>query len=252
MVKLFIGTPAFDGRVHVAYSIALAETVLSLASCTVGVQIHITTAGSLLVAERNRILKTFLETDCTHILCVDSDIAWSYKDVKKFLDYDVDIVAACYLSRLDGKGFFLRPFYNPNQSVQLGPHNLIKAEYIPAGFMLIKREVIEKMNAHFQHLYFQPKIDSVNGQTGYLLFNTEIHDGEFWGEDYVFCRRVREAGIEILVDPHVVLDHAGNKGALIQGLTSNREEMMPNPFAVPASLEEPELYLQAPKESETP
>ena len=98
-------------------------------------------------------------------------------------------------------------------------------EYIPAGFMLIKRHVIERMIAHFSHLYFEPKNEKLKHENGYCLFDTEIKDGEFWGEDYVFSRRVREAGFEIWIDPFVEFDHAGTRGAFYQALTDKKEEV---------------------------
>ena len=96
--------------------------------------------------------------------------------------------------------------------------------YIPAGFMLMKRHVIERMTAHFAHLYFEPKHKDYKHENGYCLFNTEIVDGEFWGEDYVFSRRIREAGFEILVDQLIEFDHAGTRGALIQALSEKSPE----------------------------
>ena len=46
-------------------------------------------------------------------------------------------------------------------------------------------------------------------------------EGEFWGEDYVFCRRARQAGFKIWIDPSIKLDHAGIVGAFIECLTDN-------------------------------
>ena len=93
-------------------------------------------------------------------------------------------------------------------------------QYIPAGFMLLKRCVIEKMIQKHPETRFEPK-DKKN-PSGYALFNTEIYEGEFWGEDFVFCRRAREAGVEIWVDPMIQFDHAGNIGALAEILTNEK------------------------------
>lgn len=218
MTKIFFATPAFDGRVHVQYAIALAETSILLASHSIGIQLNINCSGSLLVAERNRLNKAFLASDCTHLLCIDSDLGWPPQAVKAMIDHDVDFVAGLYPARGETT-FLFRPVLNEDTSLVKNEKNLLKMNYIPAGFMLIKRHVIERMNSHFAHLYFEPKNDKLKHENGYCLFNTEVIDGEFWGEDYVFCRRVREAGFDIWVDPLIEFDHAGSRGAFIQALS---------------------------------
>jgi len=218
-MKVFIATPAFDGRVHVQYAVALAETHTLLASHRIDIQVNINSSGSLLVAERNRLNKAFLASDCTHMLCIDSDLGWPAGAVKAMLDHDVDFVAGLYPARGEKNVFMFRPVYKEDKSIEKTEKNLLKMNYIPAGFMLIKRHVIERTTAHFSHLYFEPKHKDFKHENGYCLYNTEIVDGEFWGEDYVFSRRVREAGFEILVDPLIEFDHAGTRGALIHALS---------------------------------
>ena len=222
-MKLFIATPAFDGRVHVPYAISIMETHTLLASKGIEVKANINTSGSLLVAERNRLNKAFLATDCTHMLCVDSDLGWPCHAVLAMLEHDVDFVAGLYPARGE-KRFLFRPVVNEDQSIVKNEKNLLKMNYIPAGFMMIKRHVIERMNSHFAHLYFEPKNEKLKSENGYCLFDTEVWEGEFWGEDYVFCRRVREAGFDIWVDPLIEFDHAGTRGAFIQALTDKKEE----------------------------
>lgn len=224
MTKVFIATPAFDGRVHVQYAVALAETHSLLASNGISIQININSSGSLLVAERNRLNKAFLASDCTHILCIDSDLGWPAGAVKALIDHDVDFVAGLYPVRGGAKEFLFRPVYNEDKSICSDGYGLLKMNYIPSGFMLIKRHVIERMTAHFSHLYFEPKHKDFKHENGYCLFNTEVVEGEFWGEDYVFSRRAREAGFDIWVDPLIEFDHAGTRGALIQALTNKKEE----------------------------
>src|ERR1035438_461861 len=168
MIKVFLATPAFSGKVNVAYAIALTETFALLASKGIQTQISIHISGSLLVAERNRLNKAFLASDCTHMLCVDSDLAWPAQAVPAMLEYDVDFVAGCYPAR--GENIFLfRPAYLPNSAIETNGKNLIKMEYIPAGFMLIKRCVIEKLHEVFAHEYFKPKNPSEAHEDGFCI-----------------------------------------------------------------------------------
>jgi hypothetical protein len=221
-MKLFIATPAFDGKVHVPYALSLSDTVMHLSTKNVPVMTLINVSGSLLCAERNRLLKAFLETDCTHILCIDSDLGWNPESVFTLLEKDVDVVVGCYPARQE-RIFLFRPAENEDKSLVVDfEKQLIKVEYVPAGFMLIKRDVIETMVHSFPETYFKPK--DGKSPDGHALFNTEVREGEFWGEDYVFCRRIRECGFNIWADPQLMFNHAGVVGSLSEVLTDKRPE----------------------------
>jgi len=224
-MKLMIATPAFSGKVNVSYALSLSDTVLLLAQHNIQVEICIHSSGSLLVAERNRLNKAFLKSDCTHMLCIDSDIAWPPRAVLAMLNYDLDFVGGCYPARGE-KIFLFRPVYNPDRSVVVSEKKLVKMNYIPAGFLLMKRCVLEKMHEHFKEDYFKPKDPKYEKDDGFCLFNTEVRDGEFWGEDFVFCRKVREAGFDIWVDPLIEFDHDGLRGMLMNCLTNEPEKKM--------------------------
>lgn len=223
-MKLMIATPAYSGKVDIPYALSLANTMHLLQMHQIEVQPLITASGSLLVAERNRIIEAFWNSDCTHILCIDGDLGWPAQAVLAMLESKKEFVAGVYPARGTEKTFLFRPELNPNGTIVNDKH-LLKMQYIPAGFMLLTRSAIEKMrNAHVD-LYFEPKDKSnLNPQAGYCFFNTEVWQGEFWGEDFVFCRKAREAGVDIWVDPLIQFDHAGTLGMLMESLTPNREQ----------------------------
>lgn len=224
MTKIFIATPAFDGKVNVAYACSLADTRLYLSSNAIESIMRIHTSGSLLVRERNDLIKAFLESDCTHMLFIDSDIAWNPIDVQRMINFDEDFVAALYPARGPERCFLFRGVYGENKQMQISEKKLLEMEYVPAGFMLLKRNTLQKMIDFFPDLYYEPKEESLKHTRGYCLFDTEIWDGEFWGEDYVFCRRARQAGFKIWIDPTIRLDHAGISGAFVEVLTDQPQK----------------------------
>lgn len=224
MTKIFLATPAYDGKVHVQYAIAMAETHTLLASQGIILQVQIHCSGSLITAERNRLLEKFIESDADYLLCIDSDLGWPPMAIMEMIKHDVDIVCGIYPTRKDNM-FLFRPCKNENQSVVKNNKGLLKMEYVPAGFMLIKRHVIEKMREFHANTKFVPKIQNEQMFSGYALFNTEVWEGEFWGEDYYFCRKAREAGFDIWVDPLVEFDHAGTRGMLLNVLSNARPNL---------------------------
>jgi hypothetical protein len=223
-MKIMIGTPAYANSVTPAYAISLSQTVLLLAQNGIEVFPLIPPSGSLLVAERNRILEAFWQSDCTHLLCIDSDLGWPAEAVLAMLQQNKDFIAGVYPARKLENKFIFRPVTNKDGSL-VNEEHLIKAEYIPAGFMLLSRNCISKMRDKFPELYYSPKDSrAVMEESTYCLFNTEVYEGEFWGEDYVFCRRAREAGNEIWIDPLIQFNHAGQVGMLMDILQRGVDE----------------------------
>jgi hypothetical protein len=223
MSSVFIATPAFNGQVNVQYAISLSETAASLKAFGHEVVMRISTSGSLLVAERNRLVQQFWDSGYEYMLCIDSDLGWPAQAVLAMLDQKKDFVCGVYPARgTQGKEFCFRPAKNPDDSIIQDRH-LLKMEYIPSGFMLIRRSAIQKLRDKFPELYYCPKNPVNNPPSGYCFFNTEVWEGEFWGEDYVFCRRLRDAGVEIWCDPLIEFDHAGDRGMLLRMLQSQPE-----------------------------
>lgn len=211
--SVMIATPCYGGSVNIQYCLSFASTTEALHSHGIGVSHHIVTSGSLLVAERNRIVQAFWESDCTHLLCIDGDLGWPAQAVLAMMDADKEFVAGVYPARGDQKCFLFRPVVNDDGTI-VNDRHLLKMQYIPAGFMLISRSAIQKMRDKYPELYYEPKDKRNNPEPGYCFFDTEVYEGEFWGEDFVFCRRAREAGVDIWVDPLIQFDHAGTVGML--------------------------------------
>lgn len=221
-IKLFIATPAFEGKTTVPYSISLSETVSLLMKNHIQVEYRIVTSGSLLCAERNRLVKSFLESDCTHMLCIDADLGWPAQAVLALLSKKLPFVGGLYPARTE-KAFLFRPCLKEDGSIVTDPEKgVLKMSYIPAGFMLIERSCLEKIISDHPETAFVPKDPRL--PSGHALFNTEVYEGEFWGEDYVFCRRAVESGFDIWIDPLIQFDHAGNIGMFAEMLTEQKPE----------------------------
>ena len=222
-----IATPAYNGKVNVQYALCLANTISLLNSNGIEVVPLIPASGSLLVAERNRIIEAFWQSDCTHLLMIDSDLGWPPEAVLAMLSTNKELIGGVYPARREPDIFLFRPIVDNNGSIVTEKH-LLKVEYIPAGFMLLSKQAIKKLRDKFPELYYEAKNKEIdNFLIGYCFFNTEVWEGEFWGEDFVFCRRAREAGIDIWVDPLIQFDHDGTLGMLINSLSESPNEHKP-------------------------
>lgn len=224
--KIFVSTPAYEGRLHVHYAMMLLDLQKILEHAGFEVIVRIPVGSSLLVADRNRIIQMFWETEADYLLCIDADLAFDPNYIIKFInemiETDKDFIGGVYPSR-DGKGFHFRPaLQEDDKIVQCKKTGLLKMEYIPAGCMLMTRNLISKMRDFYPELYYSPKDKRSQSESAYCFFDTQVWEGEFWGEDYVFCRRVRDAGFDIWVDPTIQFNHAGVMGSLMETLTDKK------------------------------
>ena len=163
----------------------------------------------------------------------DADIGFDYEDIIKMLWHDKDIMTGSYpiknirwdkVSQLvkqdvepkDLMAKSLRYVINPVKDrrgvveVDNGAINIYDAG---TGFMLIKREVIEKMIEEYPHLKFKDDTGSLSEEEKkwtYAFFNSYIDtDGRFLSEDYGFCRYWQDMGGSVWVDPTIDMLHLG-------------------------------------------
>jgi len=90
--------------------------------------------------------------------------------------------------------------------------NLAKVRHIATGFMMIKRNVIEKMSQAFPSTKY---VDDVNflkkeeNEFAYALFDCGVEEGHYFSEDWLFCHRWTKMGGSIWMDVSIALTHTG-------------------------------------------
>jgi hypothetical protein len=191
---------------------------------------------SLITRARNDLTFSFLQTPATHLMFIDADINFKAEDVFKMISYDKDIVTGAYPTKtinwenMSGKKDMSIQGLQQNSvryasgtsSAAKTKEGLLEVVDGATGFMLIKREVIERMIKHYPETRYIPEVydePSQKGMPKYALFDTMIENGRYLSEDYTFCRRWQNMGGKIYVDPTIILDHVGTytfKGSSIQ------------------------------------
>ena len=90
--------------------------------------------------------------------------------------------------------------------------NITKVRHIATGFMMIKREVIEKMMVAFPSTKYTDDVSFLlpNENTyAYALFECGVEDDHYYSEDWMFCHRWSKIGGDIYVDVSINLTHIG-------------------------------------------
>ena len=218
--SLFIAIPAYDGKLNIKTAFALAQLMPKALSLGVSVFLSDMSGCSIITMARNSLVNEFLKTDATDMLFIDADVIVTPDDVLRLLAQHTgrDVTAGMYPRRAKDKRFFLDIAFDEKGDFVFDG-SLMKVNRVGTGFMMVSREIIEKMiSAHPEWQYQNKEGDG----TVAALFDFAIKDGNFVGEDYLFCDRVRELGGEIWVDVDISLPHIGT-----EAFTNNfREEVV--------------------------
>lgn len=208
--NVWIAMPCYTGQVHIATMRSVIEDLLALSGRGDRVTVFDESGNSMIAHGRDMICAKFLASDGTDLVFVDSDVAWEAGLIPKLVDHPVDIVAGIYPRRADPLAFHCR-YIQERKELHADPNTgLIEVEGVPAGFLRITRRCLTEMVAAYPKTRFADKY----APTGYAhaLFDN-IHEGDvYFGEDYSFCRRWRQIGGTVWIDPEMTLTHIGNKG----------------------------------------
>ena len=240
--KLFVATPMYGGMAHGLYLKSCLDLQGIMSRYGVDVKFSFLFNESLITRARNYLVDEFLRSDCTHLLFLDSDIHYNPQDVVALLALDKDVIGGPYPKKSINWNNIAHaarnhPDLEPRELETLvGEYvfNVVKGTSqfsvteplevleIGTGFMLVKREVFDKMaveypnirykpdhvgQAHFDgsryiHAYFDTVIDTKDSITG-------GGSERYLSEDYMFCQMWRKMGGKIYLCPWMKTQHIG-------------------------------------------
>jgi len=232
-MKVFIATPMYGGQCFGFYAQSLMQLNNMMRDRELTTMMSFLFNESLITRGRNALAHQFLKTDCTHLFFIDADIRFNPADVFPMLDADKDVIAGIYPKKEIN-------WHNVQRAVEAGVPvdelkwhtgsfvvNLVGYQgevTVPVsepveiwnggtGFMIIKREVFEKL-ADSVPTYNNDVTDlagNINADQIKEFFATSIEPGtnRLLSEDYHFCRLWREAGGQIFAAPWAHLSHVG-------------------------------------------
>jgi len=163
---------------------------------------------SLISRGRNTLTARFLHNkESTHLMFIDSDIGWEAWHLLVLLNRDVDVIGGLYPM----KSMPVKWCVNGFEGAETGPDHLQEVTKTGTGFLLIKREVFEKLNAHPAVRPFVNDIGLPTELNPYMktYFDTAVREGRYYSEDWTFCENWRDLGGKVWVDKRVLLKHTG-------------------------------------------
>lgn len=211
-LEVLVTMPLYDNKMHQSCVVGLLS---SLAKYGPGKFSVVARCGSFLPRLRDLLTVDFVQSKAEYMLCVDSDIGWSVRELDtllasaKELVSDREFVAGAYSRKMLGNPGPICAFNGEERGRLKG------AAFVGAGFMMVHRSGILRMIEAYKDLaYPGDAIDPKNGVAfGLWTPFCTVRDAEgnprYLGEDYSFCERWRQMGGKIWVDPSVSLKHIG-------------------------------------------
>jgi len=167
------------------------------------------TNESLISRARNTLTAKFLHTkESTHLMFIDADIGWEPWHLLVMLDAQKDVIGGLYPM----KSLPVKWCVNGLPNAEEDPNSpLVEVSKTGTGFMLIKRDVFEKLNAHPAVRTFANDIGLPRELDQYMktYFDTAVREGRYYSEDWTFCENWRDLGGQVWVDKRVLLRHTG-------------------------------------------
>lgn len=239
-VNILIGTPCYGGMCTVDYVNCLVKTKSYFEPKGVNIGIGFLSNESLIPRGRNTLVAKFMAAkQFSHLLFIDSDITWKPEDIAKLIAHDREVSGGCYpkkklnlerMPKLLDQLEKLRERESGEEIdkklldaklvdyvMNLGPDtrqekSLLKVKHIGTGFMMIKRTALEKMEKEYDYLKYTDDhgvLTETENEHLYAFFDTDIAEGHYLSEDYLFCKRWEDISGEIWADLTIGLSHTG-------------------------------------------
>ena len=238
--KLFVATPMYGGQCTGYY----ATSLLNLSRCLDReVIFSFMFNESLITRARNGLAHGFLKSEASHMMFIDADIHFNPQDVQPMIDADKEIICGIYPKKeinwhsvkkafdrgipeeqvKNFSGSFVVNLVDNANEVTVPINQPVEIWNGGTGFMLIKREVFEKLSEHVPSY-----VNDVHDLAGtlkqdeikeYFATSIEPETNRLLSEDYHFCKIWRKIGGKVWAAPWVKLGHIGTyafQGQLLQ------------------------------------
>lgn len=248
--SLFIGTPMYGGQAKSEYITSMTELTRFCVQNGIQFQTFYTTKESLVQRARNYIADAFMRSGMTHLLFIDADIGFTVQDVltllaiqvtnpdeyqviggvypTKSIDWD-KVVNYSAISKEAGVNLndvatnYVFNTLEGNPVCQVNEPQRVSAT--GTGFMIIPKNVLTSYFEKYTMYRYLPdhlNIEEFNGTREITaFFHCEIDpvSRRYLSEDYFFCHKVREMGMNVHIVPWLELTHVGDhsfKGSLVK------------------------------------
>lgn len=244
--KVMVATPMYGGQCAGMFTKSCNDLAIAATKYQVPLGFYYLFNESLITRARNYCVDEFLRSDATHLMFIDSDIGFDYRDVLALTmlcndgdheQYPYQIITGPYpkktiawekikravdLGYANEQPFVLENFVGDfvfnlmdgKQTFDL--REPVKVREAGTGFMMIHRSVFEKYRQAYPEQAYLPdhvRTEHFDGSREIHAYFDCIIDPEskrYLSEDYMFCYNAQKIGIDVWMCPWMKLSHVGS------------------------------------------
>jgi hypothetical protein len=232
--RLFVATPMYGGMCTGMYASAIMQCVGTFGQAGIQMYFSFMMNESLITRARNSMAYDFLQSDATHLMFIDADIAFNPSDIPRMVDADKDIICGVYpkkeinwveVSEAVKKGVepknlqfhtgaFVLNLAHGEKSKSGSINEPIEIANGGTGFMLIKRKVFEdladKVPSYTNDMYHAvDTVREVKVIREFFATSIDEESNRLLSEDYHFCKIARQHGFKVYAAPWASFSHTG-------------------------------------------
>jgi len=207
--KVHIAMPCYGGMLTESTFMSFIKWANTARQLNIDWTLETMVNESLISRARNTLTAKFLEQEgSTHLFFVDADIGWEPWHLLVLLNRDVDVIGGLYPM----KTMPIKWVVNGFEGAEEGPDGFQEVSKAGTGFLLMKRNVFEKLKTHPAVKQYKNDIglDPKYDQHLKTYFDTAVRQNRYYSEDWTFCENWRDIGGKVYVDKRVLLRHSGS------------------------------------------
>lgn len=210
-IKVMIATPHYENKAYCQYVNSLTSSIDLMNMLGIKYFWHSVMGDSYVERAKNSIVGVFKDSDCTHLLMIDSDMSWDGEGFLRILSSKEDFVAGAYPCKNNWNEFGAMLSRDNNDNIVCNASGLAEAEYAPGGFFKLSRYCIEQMWEHavLNNDWYIDVSASYKQQTANLFHCKITDDHRRQGEDVTFCETWKNLGGKIYIEPRIKFGHSG-------------------------------------------
>ena len=244
--KLFVATPMYGGMCNGMYTKSSVDLGKLCQAYEIEVKFFYLFNESLITRARNYCVDEFIRSDYSHLMFIDSDIAFDPNDVLSLLalsDPDEDeatrkeILCGPYpkkviswekIKRAVDKGYadenpgelekFVGDFvFNPADGTsEIKLDEPVEVLEGGTGFMMIQKDTFKKFDVAYPEMSYIPdhiRTKSFDGSREIMAYFDALIDPEskrYLSEDYMFCQWMTKIDVPTWLCPWMKLSHCGS------------------------------------------
>lgn len=222
-MKVLIATPCYGGLLTHEYVSSLIETQKYLIHESIEYGTCLLANEALIGRARNKCAKMAIDHGYTHLFFIDADISWRYAQFKRILGGKGRVTGGTYPMKTLPIALNFNPisedahYFESRKSEENMVRFVkekgeeIKVRHIPTGFLKIEVSVFKELaERKLVESYKELDITSGDKLQNHDYFPTQVKNNILESEDWAFCSKCNDAGIDIIMNGTVIVNHTGS------------------------------------------